>query len=531
MSDDREPIRALQAPVRDRLCRVGSGTSRGRSAPRIVTALEPETRRILVRNPWNTEFAGRVAFLDLGGRQTAWTGDRTEFLGRNGALDRPAGLDRGYRLPGRRRRRHGSVRRPADQLRARRRSADPGPRPARRGGRGHGSGRPDPARANGRPRGALQRRARLLGRALGTVQVQRPTARWTSCSTAGSSTRRWLPPVGEDRRSTRPAAPTASATSCRTSWPWSIAEPGLRPRTSPARGRSPVPRRRRPALVAPAARAGESAPASPTTRLWLPYAVDRYLAVTGDATVLDEPVRSSKVRRSRPDEMRLLLPADVTDRVRHAVRALRGGLDREPRASARTGCRSWDGRLERRHEPRRPRGQGRERLARLVPAHRPGAPSRRSREAPRRASARAERWRAHMKALAARRSSATAGTATGTAAPTSTMAPRSARPRTPSAGSTRSPSPGASSRAPPIRPRAQRAMAAVERVPRPARRRSRPALHPAVRPCQRRPRLHQGLPARHPRERRPVHPRGHLGGARLRGAGRWRQGGRAVLAS
>jgi cyclic beta-1,2-glucan synthetase len=76
------------------------GTSRGDSAPRIVTALEPETQALLARNPWNTEFTGRVAFLDLGGRQTAWTADRTEFLGRNGAPDRPAGLDRGYRLTG-----------------------------------------------------------------------------------------------------------------------------------------------------------------------------------------------------------------------------------------------------------------------------------------------------------------------------------------------------------------------------------------------------------------------------------------------
>jgi cyclic beta-1,2-glucan synthetase len=53
-----------------------------------------------VRNPWNTEFGGRVAFLDLGGRQTAWTADRTEFLGRNGAPERPAGLDRESRLQG-----------------------------------------------------------------------------------------------------------------------------------------------------------------------------------------------------------------------------------------------------------------------------------------------------------------------------------------------------------------------------------------------------------------------------------------------
>jgi cyclic beta-1,2-glucan synthetase len=76
------------------------GTSRGIEAPRIITALDPQTKAFVVRNPWNTEFGRRVAFLDLGGRQTAWTADRTEFLGRNGAPDRPAGLDRGHRLQG-----------------------------------------------------------------------------------------------------------------------------------------------------------------------------------------------------------------------------------------------------------------------------------------------------------------------------------------------------------------------------------------------------------------------------------------------
>ena len=76
------------------------GTSRADSAPRIITALDPTTQALLVRNPWNTEFGGRVAFLDLGGRQTAWTADRTEFLGRNGGPDRPAGLDRAHQLQG-----------------------------------------------------------------------------------------------------------------------------------------------------------------------------------------------------------------------------------------------------------------------------------------------------------------------------------------------------------------------------------------------------------------------------------------------
>jgi cyclic beta-1,2-glucan synthetase len=76
------------------------GASRAAAVPHIVTELESETGAILARNPWNTEFDGRVAFLDLGGRQTEWTADRTEFLGRNGAREHPAGLQGDHRLGG-----------------------------------------------------------------------------------------------------------------------------------------------------------------------------------------------------------------------------------------------------------------------------------------------------------------------------------------------------------------------------------------------------------------------------------------------
>ncbi|HRB02122.1 MAG TPA: protein ndvB, partial [Ilumatobacteraceae bacterium] len=76
------------------------GTSRGASGPRIITEHDEQTGAILVKNPWNTEFAGRIAFLDLGGRQQAWTADRTEFIGRNGELGRPSGLTLGHQLQG-----------------------------------------------------------------------------------------------------------------------------------------------------------------------------------------------------------------------------------------------------------------------------------------------------------------------------------------------------------------------------------------------------------------------------------------------
>ena len=67
-------------------------SSRSTAAPFIVTELDAQTGALFATNPWNTMFRGRVAFADLGGRQTSWTTDRREFLGRHGALDRPAAL-------------------------------------------------------------------------------------------------------------------------------------------------------------------------------------------------------------------------------------------------------------------------------------------------------------------------------------------------------------------------------------------------------------------------------------------------------
>ncbi|HUG60194.1 MAG TPA: glycosyl transferase, partial [Methylomirabilota bacterium] len=76
------------------------GVSRSASGPFIVTEIDPENGAMLVRNPWNNAFAGRVAFADLGGRQTAWTADRSEFLGQNGGPAAPEALTRPSVLSG-----------------------------------------------------------------------------------------------------------------------------------------------------------------------------------------------------------------------------------------------------------------------------------------------------------------------------------------------------------------------------------------------------------------------------------------------
>ena len=74
------------------------GSRRSVGAPFIVTELDVATGAIFARNPWNEAQAGRVAFADVGPGRTAWTADRTEFLGRNGDLGIPAGLAPGATL-------------------------------------------------------------------------------------------------------------------------------------------------------------------------------------------------------------------------------------------------------------------------------------------------------------------------------------------------------------------------------------------------------------------------------------------------
>ena len=76
------------------------GQSRPASAPFVTTEVDPMTGAVFARNRWNAAFGDGVAFADLNGAQTTLTADRTEFLGRNGAMDRPQALTSGRLLSG-----------------------------------------------------------------------------------------------------------------------------------------------------------------------------------------------------------------------------------------------------------------------------------------------------------------------------------------------------------------------------------------------------------------------------------------------
>ena len=76
------------------------GDLRPKTSMHVVTELDPGSGALFARNPYNNEFAGRVAFLDVDETTRSLSGDRTEFLGRNGTMRSPAALTRA-RLSGR----------------------------------------------------------------------------------------------------------------------------------------------------------------------------------------------------------------------------------------------------------------------------------------------------------------------------------------------------------------------------------------------------------------------------------------------
>jgi cyclic beta-1,2-glucan synthetase len=70
------------------------GVSRASSAPYIITEIDEPAATIFAKNPFNNEFADRVAFAATSEAISSATCDRKEFVGRNSSLESPAALKR-----------------------------------------------------------------------------------------------------------------------------------------------------------------------------------------------------------------------------------------------------------------------------------------------------------------------------------------------------------------------------------------------------------------------------------------------------
>ena len=71
------------------------GELRPKSLMHVITEIDLNSGALLARNAYNEEFGERVAFFDVDnvdGATCSFSGDRTEFIGRNGTLRNPAAM-------------------------------------------------------------------------------------------------------------------------------------------------------------------------------------------------------------------------------------------------------------------------------------------------------------------------------------------------------------------------------------------------------------------------------------------------------
>ncbi len=414
------------------------GTSRDATAAHVATAIDPPTGALTAHNSFRDDFAGRVAFADVDRRPRTVTADRSEFLGRNGSAAAPAALRRAE-LSGR----VGAALDPCAAIMAPF-ELDPGEETEILFLLGE-AGDLDEARAlvgryrePGRARAALDEARSRWDAVLSAVQVRTPDPaidvllnRWLlyqvlSCRVWGRSG--FYQSGGafgfrdqlQDVMALVHGAPAEARAHILRAASRQFAEGDVQHWWHPPAGRGVRTR-------------------FSDDYLWLPLVACHYADATGDAALFDERVPFLEGPVLRPDqEDDYGLPVaseEVATLYDHCVRALEHGAAVGAHGLPLMGTGDWNDGMNRVGDG----GKGESvwdawfqvtvlrRFAGVAEARGDSAFAARCRAAPRRS---------------ARRSRRTPGTAPGTSAPSSTTAPRSARPAATSARSTRSRRPG-----------------------------------------------------------------------------------------
>jgi cyclic beta-1,2-glucan synthetase len=315
------------------------------SRPHVIGEWAPDGPALLARNPWNVDFAERVAFLTATRPPHGISGDRREFLGPNGDVDRPAALRR-WGLSGR-------VEPGADAGAAYQVHLDLEPSGTQDVSFVLGQGRDRPAalalvaawRSPERiARGDAEREAAWEQR-LGAVQVRTPDAALDLLAN------RWLL-----------LQTLASRVMARAGFHQAGGAYGFRDQlqdvlallyADPARAREHLLR-----CAAHEFEAGDvlhwwHPPADRGVRtrcsddlLWLPWAVSHYVAATGDLAVLDERVPFLTAPELRPDEhdryARFEASSSTRSLFEHCERALERGVTSGRHGLPRLGTGDWN---------------------------------------------------------------------------------------------------------------------------------------------------------------------------------------------